>query len=176
MIVMKKSSLIFLIPLMLIFLMTFVAAAGIIEGILAPITNFLFGVNPVTESWQLVIISIVIFSMFGFAFSDIISITTLFSKTVSYILGFGLAIIASLSGLTSGLAYWLFSITAALGIFSVVASLISAFVVWFLIHWGVGGIEQWLMRRKAYMQVHKKGTDVLSGAELLRQVGKWGQS
>jgi hypothetical protein len=166
---MKKSVLILLIPLTLI-LLTALVAAGPLETLMSGFFGFL---GLASSTWSEITIVIIIFIMLAFAFSDIIKITTLFSPFVAYIIGFGLAVIAALTGLVVQIAYVAMAFTAGLGVLSVVISLISAFVVWILIHLGVANVGKWLSRRKAYMKAYEKGTDVTAGASFLKEVGGW---
>lgn len=164
---MKKSGLLLILPLILISLMSFVAAS--------PLDDFMygfFGLEPGSE-WAGITIVIIVFLMLAFSFSDIISMVTLFSKRVAYILGFGLAIIASLTRVTLTLAFVLFQVTATFGIISVAVSLIAAFVVWMLVHLGVWSVGKYILKMKAMKGVDKKVINTTAGIKYLGEVGKY---
>jgi flagellar biosynthesis protein FlhB len=125
-----------------------------------------------SQDWRFMAILLVIFFMLFFAFSDIISNFTAFSKTTSYILGFGLAVIAALTKGVLFLAHYVFGITAALGTISVAIVIITAFVAVVLLHLGLEKFEPWLSRRKRYIEAAKETAKVKKGMQLLYELGK----
>ena len=107
-----------------------------------------FGLTP-DQPIEIAIIWLIIFIMLFFAFSDIIKLFTAFSTRTAYILGFGLALITAMTRSILFIAVWAFGITGALGVFSVIVVIISAFIAFAIIHWATGGpLLKWAIRRK----------------------------
>ncbi|MEM4358215.1 MAG: hypothetical protein QW244_02585 [Candidatus Pacearchaeota archaeon] len=134
-----------------------------------------FGYSALTTGadWRFVTILVVIFFMLFFAFSDIIETFTMFKKSTSYILGFGLAVIAALTKGILKLAHYIFGITAGLGVLAVAIVIVSAFVALVIVHLGLSGFNKWIFRRKAMIEAHKKGVEIKKGMEILKEVGKF---
>jgi len=124
------------------------------------------------SDWRFVTVLVVIFVMIFFAFSDMIDGLTAFSKTTSYILGFGLAVIAALTKGILELSRWAFAITAGLGTIGVAIIILSAFVATILIHLGVGSVEGWLKRRKTLAQAGYYAAKTAAGAKIFAEMGK----
>ncbi|MEM2932782.1 MAG: hypothetical protein QW622_01035 [Candidatus Pacearchaeota archaeon] len=133
-----------------------------------------FGYSALTTGadWRFVTILVVIFFMLFFAFSDIIEAFTMFRKSTSYILGFGLAVIAALTKGILKLAHYIFGITAGLGALAVAIVIVTAFFAIVVIHLGMSQFAGWLAKRKYMMEAHRKGAEALAGLEIARQLGR----
>ena len=62
-----------------------------------------------------------------------------------------------------------------LGVFAVYAGLISSFVVFFAIEWGIGALGPWIMKRKAMqlaVKSQKSTNTILNAVRHYRQIGK----
>ncbi len=124
------------------------------------------------SDWRFVTVLIVIFLMLFFAFSDIIEMLTAFSKPISYILGFGLAVIVALTKGVLALARVIFAVTGGLGAAAVAIVIIIAFVAFVLIHLGIKGLGGWLIRRRIYTEAARFGAVTKAGAEKLKQAAR----
>jgi hypothetical protein len=127
-----------------------------------------------SQDWRFMAILLVIFFMLFFAFSDIISNFTAFSKTTSYILGFGLAVIAALTKGVLFLAHYVFGITAALGTISVAIVIITAFVVVVFIHVALWPIQKKAIERRQRRQVRKTVETMKKAKEEMKEIAKFG--
>jgi hypothetical protein len=127
-----------------------------------------------SQDWRFMAILLVIFFMLFFAFSDIISNFTAFSKTTSYILGFGLAVIAALTKGVLFLAHYVFGITAALGTISVAIVIITAFVVVVFIHVALWPIQKKAIERRQRRQVRKTVERIKKGKEEMKEIAQFG--
>jgi len=129
-----------------------------------------FGYTDISASsdWRFAAVLIVIFFMFFFAFSDILYNFSPFSKTTSYILGFGLAVIAVLTKLVVSLSRFLFGLTATLGAFSVMAVIIATFIAFAVIH--VAAAKLGIKARKAKTQQERQA--IKTAIQELKEIGK----
>jgi hypothetical protein len=125
-----------------------------------------------TSDWRFVAVLVVIFFMLFFAFSDVIYSFTTFSKTTSYVLGFGFAVIAALTKGVLALTRFFFGITAALGALAVAVVVIIAFVAFVAVHTGARHLGAWLVRRRKYAEVARFGEELKIGAAKLRQAAR----
>ena len=162
---MKKSVILFLIPLMLILV------AGIVA---AQFPWSLMGVQ--VGDWQLLIVYIVTFTILVLAFGDILSGFTMFSTWVSWIIGIGLAIVGILTGFVRWLAVLLLQIGAGFGVVSVFIAIGTAFLAFALMH--IGPVH-WLKKGLTWAKARQKGLSaytstetVKTGFRALKAVGK----
>lgn len=123
----------------------------------------------VRADWRFVAIVFVIFIMFFFAFSDIIYSFTAFSKTTSYILGFGLAVIAALTKGVFYIAWFVMSGVAALGAFSVALVIILAFLMVIALHLS---LFKFLRKKKSEKEIIEYASKIRRGAKFLEEVEK----
>ena len=170
------STTFFVLVLISLFVMPLVLAVvtwgDIVPWGLEKVFDLLFGLKPDVQL-EVGIVFLILFIMFFAAFSDIIRMFTLFSKTTSYILGFGLALITAMTRATFVLATLLFSVVGGLGIVAIVVAVATAFIVFLLIHVGSYKFLRWMIKRKYLMEAHRKGAEALAGLEVAKEIGKW---
>jgi hypothetical protein len=130
-----------------------------------------FGLDPEAPI-QVTVIWFILFIMFFFAFSDIISTFTAFSRFTSYILGFGLALITATTRLIAYLSLVLFSVVGGLGALAIAVAIGTAFVVFIFIHLGLGRFEKWISERKKMIEAYEKITEAKIGLQSMKEVGK----
>jgi hypothetical protein len=116
--------------------------------------ELLFGLRP-DQPIEVAIIWLILFIMLFFAFSDIFSIFTAFSRTTAYILGFGLALITAMTRLIFLAAVWLFGITGGLGALGVAIILITALVAAVGVHLASTKLVRWATRRQIAIEAIK---------------------
>jgi hypothetical protein len=119
----------------------------------------LFGLRP-DQPIEVGIIWLILFIMLFFAFSDIFSIFTTFSRRTAYILGFGLALITAMTRAIFLLAIWIFGITGGLGTLAVAIILITAFLAAVFVHFGSLKLMKWVLKRKVGIQAIKEAEPV----------------
>jgi len=107
--------------------------------------DILFGLTP-DQPIEIAIIWLIILIMLFFAFSDIFNLFTGFSTRTSYILGFGLAMIAAMTRAVLWFSVWIFGKLAMFGVFSILIVLGAAFVAFTILHLLTGGKAQGIMR------------------------------
>jgi len=135
--------------------------------------DFLFGLQKMnSENGQAFLIFMAIFIMIFFAASDIFAMFSTFSSLTSWVLGFGLAIIASATGWISTFSMWAFGAAAAFGAGAIVAIIILTFVAAFAVHLGIGGFAAWAYRRQAGIKAAKGGADVVAAITQLRETAR----
>jgi len=133
----------------------------------------LFGATAVGPTpWRDLIILLVFFFMFIVAFSDIIAGFTAFSKPASWAIGTGLAVIAALSRVCLVIAKIFLGFAATLGVFSIVTAVISAFVVFILIHLGASGFAGWMRKRQIMIKGEQGIAEGEEGAKFIIRLGK----
>jgi hypothetical protein len=145
---------------------------GAVDWVKKNILGYVFGFKPETPI-EVTVIWFVLFIMFFFAFSDIIRTFTLFSPTVSYILGFGLAIITATTRATFYLAVGIFALVGGIGVLAVAVAVGTAFVAFLALHWGTGWLHDWIVRRRFLLEAHRKGAEVEAGLEVAAEIGRW---
>jgi len=158
--------------LFLMFSMTLVMAAApagntgdFVNTKLAPWTKYIIGEAPeklldygTFQSW---IVMFCLWLLLFVTFSDIIASFSTFSKAVSWISGFAIAIIAANIKLTATIGVFMIGPFAALGEIAIFAGLAMAFVVFILVNAGVWPVRKWLLKRRAMMVA----TDTSIGAK-----------
>lgn len=124
----------------------------------------------------LVLISIIIFFMLAFAFSEIIRVFTMFSTFTSAIIGTGLAIIAALTRVIFWLSFWIFQFTAGLGVIAIAIILITAFVAAIGIHLAFKPILRWTARRHVALEAIKEAKSPATAWKKLEEFEKMTKS
>ncbi|MBI5148462.1 hypothetical protein HZA33_02165 [Candidatus Pacearchaeota archaeon] len=140
------------------------------EGILGNITKYVFGYEGgnIREGIVIMAVWLIIFV----AVSDMVSLFATFSSTVSWLIGFGLAVIAANTGFISGLALWAFGAAAALGAIATLVVIVSALLVAVIVHLGLGRFKPWLERRGVVAATAKGAAEAFAGIRVARGVAK----
>ncbi len=127
--------------------------------------NILLGASETQWTWEELILKLVIFFILFFALSDIISMFSTFSEATSWVIGFGLAVVAGVTkfipwivnimGFTAGLG--------AVGIALIVGGAIFAAVT---LNLGITPLFKWRMTRQNEIEAMKseKGTSKVTSA------------
>ncbi len=125
------------------------------------------------ENGQQFLIWLAIFVIILVASADILSTFTTFSDLTSWVIGFGLALITSVTGVTEALALTLFSAVAAWGAIAISLVIASGFAAAIVVHLAIGeGLAKWVMRRKIMMKAAKGEMEAEAGLRTLRGLGK----
>ena len=82
-------------------------------GFFASVINVLLGEGAM-ESWESLILHFAIFVILFFAFSDIVTLFSTFTETTSWVIGFGLTLIVSVTKMLAYIA-GIFALTAGIG-------------------------------------------------------------
>jgi hypothetical protein len=133
--------------------------------------ELLFGLRP-DQPIEVGIIWLILFIMLFFAFSDIFSIFTAFSRRTAYILGFGLALITAMTRAIFLLAIWIFGITGGLGTLAVAIILITAFLAAVFVHFGSLKLMKWVAKRQIAIKAIKEAQKPAEGWQKLEQFAK----
>jgi len=138
-------------------------------GVLGKSFELLFGLRS-DQPIEVAIIWLIIFIMLFFAFSDIFKLFTVFSTTTAYILGFGLALITAMVRVIFWLSVWIFSVAGGLGALSIALVMISAFVVFFIVHWITGGpLLKWAFKRQVTIRAIKEAQEPAAAWKKLKE-------
>jgi len=123
--------------------------------------DFIFGQVPsflvalTNTKWSPVIITVAMWLLLFVTFGDIIATFGTFNHSVAWLVAFLVAVIAANVKFVIYILAFSIGLFSILGGFAVIAGLVSAFVAFFAVNWGVKGLGPWLMRRKAFIQVEK---------------------
>lgn len=119
------------------------------------------------------IVMMAMFTMFLLAFGDILRLFSLFSPAVSWITAALMAIIAANLRLMSSVSIYLLTLLSAFGALSVLFALGSVFVMFLMFHFGLGGIREKLILRRAEDEALKAvagGKVAASGVKVLQDI------
>lgn len=122
-------------------------------------------------SWENLILYLAIFIILFFAFSDIVNLFSTFTETTSWVIGFGLAIIAGVTKTISWIA-GIFAITAGIGAVGIAIIVCTAVFAAVVLHLGVRGpLQRWQKARQIEIDAFKsqsgfgKVTEFIRGAK-----------
>ncbi|MBI5148463.1 hypothetical protein HZA33_02170 [Candidatus Pacearchaeota archaeon] len=151
----------------------FVSAASVFgEGsILAPIMHYVFGIAPGTAGNEMAIL-FAVWLIFFVAASDIISLFTMFATFISWLIGFGLAIILANTGANLQIAKSMFGLAATMGTIGIAIILIGGFIAAMLFHFGVTWALHWLIRARIAKKAATGHQLIIEGAKSFKDVGK----
>ncbi|MEM1577448.1 MAG: hypothetical protein QXM27_00275 [Candidatus Pacearchaeota archaeon] len=131
--------------------------------------DWLFGFTELTTVGH-VIIFVLLFLIFMFAFVDILTLTApFFSRRTVYIISFGLSLLIALSRGLIAIARFLLSLASTMGVVAVVSEIIAAFVIFILLSWGSTKAYLWAMRRKVRAQALRGATGPAEAWQKLEQ-------
>lgn len=165
---MKQASRLILASFVAIMLvLPFVMAATPLELLLKNV----FGVQGALEISQ-TIVAIMIWMILFTAFTDLIYALGPFSKTTSWFIGFGLAVIAANVGWVWWFTEFAFSVVAGLGAAAVAIVLGSIFLLVIATYLGFDKFANWLRARKDAMLADKGIQNMKKGMDVLSEVGK----
>ena len=102
----------------------------------AVLAEVVFGAT-VAASVESLVVGLAIFFILAFALQDLVGMFSTFNETTSWVIGFGLAIIASVTKIVEALVIW-FGFTAGIGAIGIGLIIISAIVVGVLVNVGFG--------------------------------------
>lgn len=169
-----------------LFLFSFVMAESTFEGKLDPKTGtfFLKEVDKnawywpafdfigLGETWQQVIIGLIIIAIIFAGLYDILELTSIFeNRWVKFVIAAGLGIIAAITGLVRLFASWAFSIVAGLGTVGIVLEILIAIIIFIGLSFGSAWAAQFAARRRAAKAV-AKGTLFAGNLRALKKVAE----
>ncbi len=106
-----------------------------------------------TISWENLILYIAIFMILFFALADIVSLFSTFNETTSWVIGFGLAIIAGVTKMVNWIA-GVFAVTAGIGAIGIGIIVCAAVFAAVVLNLGIGGpLKKW--RRARQKEINK---------------------
>ena len=101
-----------------------------------------------STNWETLILYLVIFMILFFAFSDIVSLFSTFNDVTSWVIGFGLAVIAGVTNVIQFIA-GVFSITAGIGAVGIALIIISGVFAVVILNLGIRGpLKKWQRARQ----------------------------
>ncbi|MEM4647726.1 MAG: hypothetical protein QXO12_00195 [Candidatus Pacearchaeota archaeon] len=150
----------------------FVIAESVLDypvGAIKPF-NWLFGFTEVTTVGH-VIMFVLLFLVFMFAFVDILTLTApFFSRRTIYLISGGLSLLIALSRILMIIASFLLGLAATVGVIAVVSEIIIAFVIFILLSWGfekaAGDI---IKRRRLKQEAETQIREAAQGVHELRE-------
>jgi hypothetical protein len=101
-----------------------------------------------------IIIAVAIWAFILVTFGDIISAFSSFSKQISWIVAFLVALISANMGWSNFMLKYTISGFAFLGAFAVAFGLLASFVAFFGLNWGLMSLGSWLNRRKSMIEAN----------------------
>lgn len=111
---------------------------------------------------------LIIFAGFG----DILENFSAFSKGIAWVIAFAIAIVAANVGIIQSGIVALVGLFAWLGTFAMFAAMLSAFVAFFAVNWGMSGLTRWLKNRQTMLKSATGRTYASEGLRTLKTVGK----
>ena len=141
---------------------------------LAKAFNIVLGiVSPITVEQLVLFLAIFVIIFFGLG--ELVSMFSTFSEATSFIIAFGLAIIAGVTKVISVIASYA-ALTAGIGAIGILLIIVGAIAAAITLNLGVGGaVRRWRMRRQVEIEAMKseKGTGrVTSALKGLKEVEK----
>ena len=122
-------------------------------------------------SWESLILYLAIFAILFFALSDIVSLFSTFTEATSWVIGFGLAVIAGVTNIIHSIA-GIFAITAGIGAIGISIIIIAAVGAAVILNLGIGGpLRKWQHARQVKIDKFKaergfgKVTSFIKGAK-----------
>ncbi len=98
-------------------------------------------------------------------FGDIFAAFSTFSKAASWVIAFAMAVIfANLKVLVILLGFFI-GIFAFVGGFAVIVGLVTAFIVFIGINWGIGTMGPWIIRRRLLLTAARHAAESEAGGE-----------
>ncbi len=147
---------------------------------LEPIITVILG-NGATISWENLILYLAIFAILFFALADIVSLFSTFTETTSWVIGFGLAIIAGVTNIIEFIA-GVFAVTAGIGAIGISIIVISAVFAAVVLNLGIGGpLKKWRQARQKEINKFKaesgfgKVTSFIKGAKAGAEAAEEGE-
>ncbi len=123
---------------------------GFLENIITVVLGEGASVN-----WESLILYLAIFAILFFALSDIVSLFSTFSETTSWVIGFGLAVIAGVTGAVSAIA-GIFAVTAVFGAVGIAIMIIAAIAAAVILNTFISGpLKRWQSARQTQIDQFK---------------------
>lgn len=129
-----------------------------------------------TQAW---VVLVAIWVMIFLTFGDIIANFSTFSKWVSWVIAFAIAVVAANIKLIGVIAASIVGAFSTFGAISVAIGLGAAFVAFLVVNLGITYFAPWIMGRKAMMQAQKSkveteagGVELQGTVKALKGVGK----
>jgi len=153
-----------------------------LPGFLVGLANILLGLDASGSVLvSALVVHIAVFAILFFALSDIIHGFSAFSEMVSYIIGFGLALILGATGAV-GLIGGIFGVTAGIGALGIAIIVLASVFAAVVLHLGVGkSLQKWRLNRQMQIEVHKamkgssKAADAIRGLKEIQKSMKEGE-
>ncbi len=130
--------------------------------------SVLLGISE-NPTWEGLVLYIAIFLILSFTFSEIVSLFSTFSETTSWVIGFGLAIIAGVTKIIPYLAGF-FGLTAGVGAVGIIIIILASIFAAVVFNIGLGKtLRKWRWDRQAEIdavktsQGAKKASDAIRG-------------
>jgi hypothetical protein len=152
-----------------------------VSGIVGEIIDIFLGPDAVLN-WEQLILHLMVFVILFFALSDIVTLFSTFSETTAWVIGFGLAVIAGVSGgieIITGI----FKFGATVGAVGIAIMVITAVVVAVLLNLGIGGpLKKWRQARQTEIEHFKtargfgKLVDFVKGGKEVAEAAGEGES
>lgn len=141
------------------------------EGILGNLVKYVFGYEGGNIRQGIVVMAV--WLIIFVAISDMVAVFTAFSSFTSWMIGFGLSVIAANTGVVTGASLWAFGFAAAAGAWVTAAIVISALLAALVVHWRIGGwLQGWVLKRKVLLNASKGGTRVATAIKQLKEIEK----
>lgn len=117
------------------------------------------------------IVTIAVWVLIVITFGDIIAMFGTFSKWVAWGIGLIVGVIVANIGINVKIIAGLTSIFAWLGTIAIYAGLITAFVAFFAVNFGIASAKGWLERRKQLEKAATGKTKITSGIDVAKAIG-----
>lgn len=135
------------------------------------VASVVLGTTPPLTVEKLILFLAIFFIMF-FALGEILSIFTIFSGTTSWVIAFGLAIIAGVTKIISVVSFFMAG-AAGIGAFGILVIIGTAIVSAVLLHLGIGGaVRKWRLMRQAEITTFKSGKGAIKTSAAIKSLKK----
>ncbi len=137
-----------------------------VVNVLGSILSFVLGSIPnimlsLTNEMGALIVLICIWAMLALVFGDIFKNFSSLSASTSWAVAILLVIAAANLGVLNIAVARLTYVFAFLGAFAVYAGLFASIIAWFAVEWGIGGLSEWIMRRKQMKALQKEDQEAM---------------
>ena len=177
---MKKSLNLILLSFIFVSSLMFVSAqvelgTGAMDTLLPSWLQNISDIFGMGDTYGVFFISIIIVAILIVALYDILTLTSIFDKKVSLIIGIGLGLIFMLTGMINGITIWITQFAASLGMWAVWIEIIISIIIFIGLSIGSGPIARFAARRKANIAKVKASESagiVNAGAKFLKEIAK----
>jgi len=143
---------------------------------LSSVAQIILGMPLDATTLESLILFLAIFVILWVAISDILSTFSTFKATISWIIGFALAVVAGMTHTIAGIAQ-IMGLTAGIGAIGTALIVLGTFISAVTLNLGIGSyVRRWRMERQAEIEAFKTETGTAKVSEAIKGLKKVQQS